>query len=73
MKKIERIIEENDLDKVSGGVRFRPSNQYRIPFFCQNCGTPIGEYEDIKDGFVCLNCGFTQKINSCEDGSLRII
>ena len=52
-KRIEYKIEDNDLDKVSGGASwdgaFRPlSNQYHIhPYYCQHCGFLMGEEEDI--------------------------
>ena len=84
-KRIEYKIENNDLDKVSGGASwdgaFRPSsNQYHIhPYYCQHCGFLMGEEEDINDGDECLSCNGIQKIkckpdyNPNEDGPYRVI
>ncbi len=46
-KRIEYKIDDNDLDKVSGGASwggaFRTEKQYHNPYSCQHCGYIMGE------------------------------
>ena len=77
-KRIEYKIEDNDLDKVSGGGaswggKFRPGKQYIDPYPCQRCGYIMGEREDIKDGDECIMCNYAQEIKAVERGEIRII
>ena len=77
-KRIEYKIEDNDLDKVSGGELnfpgfFRPQKQYLNPYPCQRCGYIMGEREDIKDGDRCIECNYAQDIKAVERGEIRII
>ena len=77
-KKIEYKMDDNDLDKVSGGgtgFLFRPGEQkeYINPYRCQRCGNIMGETEDIKDGDRCIVCNYAQEITVVERGELRII
>ena len=83
-KRIEYKIEDNDLDKVSGGGAswdgaFRAEKQYINPYSCQHCGFIMGERENVKDGDECPACNGIQKIyhnpdyNPDENGQWRII
>lgn len=57
-KRIEYIMNDNDLDKVNGGRL--PSgfgDNYAGWVKCLCCGLPLCEFSDLKDGIECPDCG----------------
>ena len=73
-KKTEFKIEDNDLDKVSGGSIIAYS-QHEIrhflnPYHCERCSYPLGEVENVKAGDECPLCHTIQTLNPTDNGGL---
>ena len=62
-KRIGYKLEDNDLDKVSGGRMPSGFGEDRGGWFkCQRCGTRMCELNDIRDGDKCPDCGYIQQL-----------
>ena len=62
-KRIEYIMNDNDLDKVIGGRLPSGFENSRTGWFCcKRCGTQMCELKDIRNGDKCPDCGYIQQL-----------
>ena len=62
-KRIEYIMDDNDLDKVNGGRLQSESGGSRAGWFrCQGCNSRMCELKDIRNGDKCPYCGYIQQL-----------
>lgn len=67
----ENMIDDKDLDKVSGGTGQQNQvsmdfDHYVDPYICKTCGMPVNEKANIKEGDHCPYCGDPVKIDDDE-------